>query len=109
MQNGRWRPLASREELLPYERYPGCHVKGLFLENNTADGQKGYSCPPMPPLFLYAEEMNGQIIKVPVSLFNLANIKNRELWKSDFTAEFRREKTPDIFPVATKTAPLKIM
>lgn len=45
--------------------------------------QKGYSYSAVPPLFLYAEEMNGQIVRVPVSLLNTA------LWKNDFRAEFR--------------------
>lgn len=51
-------------------------------------GQKGYSYFAIPPLFLYAEEMNGQIIKVPVSLLNVSKIKKSTLWKKDFRAEF---------------------
>lgn len=42
-------------------------------------GQKGYSYDCLPPLFLYAEEMNGQIVKVPVSLFNVSKIRESAL------------------------------
>ncbi len=38
-------------------------------------GQKGYSYSAIPPLFLYAEKMNGKIIRVPVSLLNVSKIR----------------------------------
>lgn len=38
-------------------------------------GQKGYSYSAIPPLFLYAEKRNGEIIRVPVSLFNISKIR----------------------------------
>lgn len=38
-------------------------------------GQKGYSYQTLPPLFSYAEAKNGELIRVPVSLFNTARIK----------------------------------
>lgn len=50
-------------------------------------GQKGYSCSALPPLFRYAEEKNGQIIKAPVSLFNVDRIEPSALWKEDFEAD----------------------
>lgn len=58
--------------------------------SDTPKGQKGYTCPAIPPLFLYAEEMNGQIIRVPVSFFNTARIEKTAFWKNDFYAEFTR-------------------
>lgn len=56
----------------------------------TEKPRKGYSWTEIPPLFLYAEEMNGQIIKVPVSLFDVRRIQESALWKDDFRAEFRQ-------------------
>lgn len=53
---------------------------------NKPKGQKGYSYSVIPPLFRYAEEKNGQIIKAPVSLFNVARIEKQVLWKNDFKA-----------------------
>ncbi|MCI8416529.1 MAG: ATP-dependent DNA helicase RecQ [Lachnospiraceae bacterium] len=47
-------------------------------------GQKGYGYSAIPPLFRYAEEKNGQIIKVPVSLFHVAKIGRSTLWKKDW-------------------------
>ena len=64
-------------------------TKQVFLPlTDRPRGQKGYSWSAIPPLFLYAEEMNGQIIKVPVSLLNVSKIKKSTLWKEDFRAEF---------------------
>lgn len=54
-------------------------------------GQKGYAYSDLPPLFRYAEEMNGEIIRVPVSLFNVAKVGETALWKDDFNTEFRHE------------------
>lgn len=38
-------------------------------------GEKGYFYPSLPPLFRYAEAMNGEIIRVPVLFFNAARIR----------------------------------
>ncbi|MCI8888254.1 MAG: ATP-dependent DNA helicase RecQ [Hungatella sp.] len=50
------------------------------------EGQKGYSYSAIPPLFRYAEEKNGQIIKAPVSLFHVGKIGRSTIWKRDFGA-----------------------
>lgn len=59
-----------------------------FLSLNPRDG-KGYafSEKDVPPLFRYAEAINGQIIRVPVSLFNVSMVERAEIWKEDFIAE----------------------
>lgn len=62
--------------------------KQCFLPlKDKPEGQKGYSYSVVPPLFRYAEEKNGQIIKVPVSLLNVEKIKKSALWKKDFKAD----------------------
>lgn len=62
--------------------------KQCFLPlKDKPKGQKGYSYQTVPPLFQYAEEKNGQIIKVPVSLLNVEKIKKSALWKEDFRAD----------------------
>lgn len=59
----------------------------VFLPlKNRPKGQKGYSYSAVPPLFQYAEEKNGQIIKVPVSLFNAEKMERDTLWRNDFRA-----------------------
>ncbi len=55
-------------------------------------GQKGYSCFAIPPLCRYAQEKNGQIIKVPVSLFNVEKIERQTLWKTDFQAAWKHDE-----------------
>lgn len=57
-------------------------------------GQKGYAYSATPPLFLYAEELNGQIIKVPVSLLNVDKIETAALWKEQIHAEFQTGDAP---------------
>ena len=57
--------------------------KECFLPlRDKPEGQKGYSYPAIPPLFRYAEEKNGQIIKAPVSLLNVDGIEQAALWKN---------------------------
>lgn len=72
-------------------------------------GQKGYACPYLPPLFLYAEEMNGQIVRVPVSLLNVANIRESTLWKNNFRTEFRHDESVGHFRTAVRDTPLTVM
>lgn len=60
-------------------------------------GQKGYTYSTIPPLFQYAEELNGQIIRVPVSLLNTARIENPFFRKNDFRAEFRCDGSQECF------------
>ena len=62
-------------------------------------GQKGYSYSDIPPLFRYAEKMNGQIIRVPVSLLNVAKIRKSVLWKEDFSTEFLLDRL-DGYPLS---------
>lgn len=54
---------------------------------DKSEGQKGYTYQTVPPLFRYAEEKNGQIIKVPVSLLNVEKMQKNALWKEDFKAD----------------------
>lgn len=68
----------------------GFEIKeAVFLPlKDKPGGQKGYSYSAIPPLFRYAEEMNGEIIRVPVSLLNMKKLRNSAVWKEDFHAEF---------------------
>ncbi len=67
--------------------------KQMFLPlKDKPKGQKGYSYSAIPPLFQYAEEKNGQIIKAPVSLFNVGRMSRAVLWKRDFRTVCEREQ-----------------
>lgn len=54
------------------------------------EGQKGYLWCAIPPLFQYAEEKNGQIIKAPAVLLNVDRIEKSTFWKEDFEADCGR-------------------
>lgn len=72
-----------------------CITDATFLPLiDKPKGQKGYAYSAVPPLFLYAEEMNGQIVKVPVSLLNVNKIKTAPLWKEQIHAEFQTGSVP---------------
>lgn len=68
-----------------------------FLSLEPREG-KGYafSEKKVPPLFRYAEAINGQIIRIPVSLFNVSMVEHAKVWKEDFTAESHCRHSSDV-------------
>ena len=47
----------------------------LPIKRREGKGEKGYSYEKIPPLYRYAEALNGELIKVPVCLMNGANVQ----------------------------------
>ena len=51
----------------------------VFLPLKKPKGQRDYSYSVLPPLYEFAEKKNHQIITIPISLLNTANIKQTDL------------------------------